>query len=119
MDTAFDQLLESPDNLEYLAQQSRLLNVSPRRFLREMGTLSHRGNGAKSQSCQVSKSFEERVAEVTARLRAMQVDVKAFAEHLKDESAYDAAMRLGLIGIVKDAPSDLSTNPKYLEGFGK
>ncbi|MEX0937737.1 MAG: hypothetical protein WDZ59_07730 [Pirellulales bacterium] len=28
------------------------------------------------------------------------------------------AMR-DLIGIVKDAPSDLSTNPNYLEGFGR
>jgi hypothetical protein len=119
MDTAFDQLLESPDNLEYLAQQSRLLNVSPRRFLREMGSLSHKGNDAKSQSSQVSKSFEERVAEVTARLRAMQADVKAFAEHLKEESAYDAFERAGLIGCIKDGPSDLSTNPKYMEGFGE
>ena len=25
----------------------------------------------------------------------------------------------GLIACVKDAPADLSTNPKYLEGFGK
>jgi hypothetical protein len=24
-----------------------------------------------------------------------------------------------LVGIVKDAPSDLSTNPKYMEGFGR
>lgn len=26
---------------------------------------------------------------------------------------------VGLIGCVKGAPSDLSTNPKYMEGFGK
>jgi hypothetical protein len=120
MDTAFDQLLESPDNLEYLAQQSRLLNVSPRRFLREMGSLSHKGNGVTSQSCQVRKSFEERVAEVTARLKAMQADLtEARAEHLKEESAYDAFRRAGLIGCIKDGPSDLSTNPKYMEGFGE
>lgn len=25
----------------------------------------------------------------------------------------------GLIGYVTDAPTDLSTNPKYMEGFGK
>jgi predicted DNA-binding antitoxin AbrB/MazE fold protein len=34
------------------------------------------------------------------------------------ESFYDAASRLGFIGCVKGAPSDLSTNKKYLEGFG-
>ena len=27
--------------------------------------------------------------------------------------------RAGLIGCVKDAPPDLSTNPQYMEGFGK
>jgi len=34
-----------------------------------------------------------------------------------DESFYDS-MR-DLIGIVKDAPPDLSTNPKYMQGFGR
>lgn len=33
-------------------------------------------------------------------------------------TAYDRAQRAGLIGIVRKAPKDLSTNPKYLEGFG-
>jgi hypothetical protein len=27
--------------------------------------------------------------------------------------------KAGLIGCIKDAPADLSTNPKYMEGFGK
>ena len=27
--------------------------------------------------------------------------------------------KAGLIGCIKDAPSDLSTNPKYMEDFGK
>ena len=37
----------------------------------------------------------------------------------KQESALDLARKLGLVGCVKDAPADLSTNPKYMEGFGK
>ena len=37
----------------------------------------------------------------------------------KPRTAYDAFKELGLIGCVKDAPSDLSTNPRYFEGFGK
>jgi hypothetical protein len=41
----------------------------------------------------------------------------AAPENGDGESFYDA-MR-DLIGIVKDAPSDLSSNPKYMEGFGR
>jgi hypothetical protein len=33
-------------------------------------------------------------------------------------TAYDHAKKAGLIGMVKGAVRDLSTNPKYLEGFG-
>lgn len=32
---------------------------------------------------------------------------------------YQLLHQAGLIGCIKDAPSDLSTNPKYMEGFGK
>lgn len=35
------------------------------------------------------------------------------------ESAYDLAKRLGVIGVLKGGPPDLSTNKKYFEGFGK
>ena len=34
-------------------------------------------------------------------------------------SAYHLASEAGLIGCVRRGPSDLSTNRKYLEGFGK
>jgi hypothetical protein len=37
----------------------------------------------------------------------------------KKESAFDGLKRLGLVGILKDGPKDLSTNKKYFEGFGK
>jgi metal-responsive CopG/Arc/MetJ family transcriptional regulator len=46
----------------------------------------------------------------------------ALREHLKAKkpavSCYDLALKLGIIGIYKDAPSDLSTNKDYFEGFG-
>jgi len=32
---------------------------------------------------------------------------------------YELLDKAGLIGCIKDAPPDLSTNPKYMEGFGK
>jgi predicted DNA-binding antitoxin AbrB/MazE fold protein len=37
----------------------------------------------------------------------------------EDRTLFELLDKAGLIGCVKDAPSDLSTNPKYLEGFGK
>ena len=36
-----------------------------------------------------------------------------------EESFYDAAMRLGLVGCLKSGISDLSTNPIHMEGFGE
>ena len=35
------------------------------------------------------------------------------------ESFYDRAQRRRLIGCVSGGPPDLSTNPTYMEGFGK
>ncbi len=38
-----------------------------------------------------------------------------------EETAYDVAGRAGLIGCIKGAPrspTDLSTNPRHMEGFG-
>ena len=47
---------------------------------------------------------------------------QALEEHLQRrpprESCYDIAKRLGIIGVYKDTPADLSTNPKHMEGFG-
>ena len=31
----------------------------------------------------------------------------------------DAFRKLGLLGTLTDAPADLATNPKYMEGFGE
>ena len=33
-------------------------------------------------------------------------------------TCYDLAQRAGMIGALKDGPSDLSTNPQHFEGFG-
>jgi len=37
----------------------------------------------------------------------------------KVQSAYDAAVALGVIGCAEGLPGDLSTNPKYMKGFGE
>lgn len=34
-------------------------------------------------------------------------------------TAFDRAKKAGLIGIVRNAARDLSTNPKHLRGFGR
>ena len=31
----------------------------------------------------------------------------------------DIAGRMGILGVYKDAPPDLSTNPEHMEGFGR
>jgi predicted DNA-binding antitoxin AbrB/MazE fold protein len=35
------------------------------------------------------------------------------------KTLFDVLNEVGWIGSIKDGPSDLSTNPKYMEGFGK
>ena len=35
-----------------------------------------------------------------------------------EASFYDLASRLGLIGSIEGCPSDLSSNPRYVAGFG-
>ncbi|MGI0480570.1 hypothetical protein ACN4EE_07245 [Geminocystis sp. CENA526] len=37
----------------------------------------------------------------------------------KTPTCYDLALESGIIGVAKDLPSDLSTNPDYFQGFGQ
>ena len=43
---------------------------------------------------------------------------KHLAEEPKNVSAYDLALQIGAIGCAKNLPPNLSTNKKYMEGFG-
>jgi metal-responsive CopG/Arc/MetJ family transcriptional regulator len=65
--------------------------------------------------------------ELEAEARAQGVQLsniirQVLERHLRERtprmSALQLAEKLGIIGCFKDAPSDLSTNPKYMEGFG-
>lgn len=80
---------------------------------------------------QIGADLERRVEEL-ARISGMApVDVvrEALEEYVarrgngsatcEDESLFDRAKRAGLIGCLNGSPSDLSTNPKYMEGFGR
>jgi Arc/MetJ-type ribon-helix-helix transcriptional regulator len=64
--------------------------------------------------------------EATARaegVRPSDVVRAALREHLKAkvprESCLDIARRIGILGVYKGAPHDLSTNPEHMEGFGR
>jgi Arc/MetJ-type ribon-helix-helix transcriptional regulator len=46
------------------------------------------------------------------------IEKLAAAERPRD-SCYDLFKKAGVIGMLKDGPPDLSTNPKYLEGLGR
>ncbi len=55
--------------------------------------------------------------------RASEVVRQAVDCYCRDQdhepTCYDIALKAGLIGVAKNLPPDLSTNPKYMEGFGK
>jgi Arc/MetJ-type ribon-helix-helix transcriptional regulator len=48
---------------------------------------------------------------------------QALEEHMRQrtprETCLDVARRIGILGIYKDAPHDLSTKPDHMEGFGR
>jgi metal-responsive CopG/Arc/MetJ family transcriptional regulator len=48
---------------------------------------------------------------------------QALEEHMRQrtprETCLDVARRIGILGVYKDAPHDLSTNPDHMEGFGR
>ncbi len=46
------------------------------------------------------------------------LDKEEASAERSEENCYDTAIKAGIVGMVADAPSDLSTNPKYFEGFG-
>jgi predicted DNA-binding antitoxin AbrB/MazE fold protein len=54
----------------------------------------------------VRLSIEQATAEQSALTRGAQ-------------TLHDALAAAGLLGCIPDGPADLSTNPKYMEGFGE
>jgi hypothetical protein len=59
-------------------------------------------------------SQEERLELVRAITKSSKEDDGTHARSL-----YDALNARGLVGFMSDAPTDLSINPKHMEGFGK
>jgi predicted DNA-binding antitoxin AbrB/MazE fold protein len=53
---------------------------------------------------------------------SLSIEKAATTEELADDAGptlFELLDKAGLIGCVKDGPPDLSTNPKYMEDFGK
>ena len=68
----------------------------------------------------------KRELEIEARekgVRPSDIVREALAEHVRrrtpQASCLDIARRIGFIGAYKGGPSDLSTNPEHMEGFGR
>jgi hypothetical protein len=69
------------------------------------------------QMRQLYRELESRMAATKQPAPAL-----AGAGHDAEETAFDVASRAGLIGCIEGAPrspTDLSTNPKHMEGFGR
>jgi predicted DNA-binding protein len=73
----------------------------------------------------VNKKVRSKLAQLAKQRGQTESDVaraalEKFVESEKPgETCYDIAKRLGIVGMIKGGPSDMSTNPKYLEGLGR
>lgn len=75
-------------------------------------------------SIRIPRELRRRLEEEATRNAKPESEVvrEALEGHLSRagrETCYELARRLGIIGCVKKAPRDLSTNRKYFEGFGR
>jgi predicted transcriptional regulator len=81
------------------------------------------------RTVRLDDALDQRLKEYTesADVSPSEVIREALEEYLEGHAGKDRQTvtfgeklrRSGLIGCIEDAPSDLSTNPKYMEGFGE
>lgn len=71
-------------------------------------------------SPELERRIRERARSAGRRPSTVVRDVleQHFADNELSPSCYDLAREARVIGCATDAPPDLSTNPKYFEGFG-
>lgn len=76
-------------------------------------------------SVRVARKLQQRLKHEAAASRKRPSDLVRHAleryldEGIAPESCYDVAVRTGFLGAARNAPPDLSTNRKYLKGFGR
>lgn len=75
-------------------------------------------------SIRISPALERTIQEHAraSGRRSSEVVREVLEKHFTDQrpslSCYELAHKAKVIGCVKDAPSDLSTNPQHFKGFG-
>jgi Arc/MetJ-type ribon-helix-helix transcriptional regulator len=80
---------------------------------------------ARRISIRVTEELDKQIASIVESSGRTESDVVRAAleeyceKHSAKPTAYDLFKAAGLIGCAKGLPSDLSTNPKYMEGFGR
>ncbi len=72
-----------------------------------------------SEAKRLPPDDQRRLVEELTRSADKSSDTEASGDNDKVRTLYDALQARGLIGCLTDAPPDLSTNPKYMEGFGR
>ena len=76
-------------------------------------------------SVRISPKLRQRLKHEAAAKRKRPSDVvrDALEQYLNErttaETCYDLAVRTGFLGVAKNAPADLSTNPRHFKGFGR
>jgi hypothetical protein len=69
---------------------------------------------------QSGKPWRQLLNEVIAAITTVQRASRQLqAEAVSSPSLLDRLLALGAVGIIKDGPSDLSTNRQHMEGFGR
>lgn len=90
-------------------------------------TLSDRGESMASQriSVRVPRGIAQRLKERSRTTGARESEMvrEALEKYLSksgnEQTAHDLAQKAGLIGCIRGAPKDLSTNKRHFKGFGK
>lgn len=76
-------------------------------------------------SLKLSEQLDRKLSAVVKRRRARKSDVvrEALERYMEESREIRKGSFLDLardlVGCVKDAPADLSSNPKYLDGYGR
>jgi predicted DNA-binding protein len=80
---------------------------------------------ARRVSLRISSALSKQLADFVKQTGRTESDVVREAleayclKHASNPSAYDRLQELGWIGDAKNLPTDLSTNPIHMEGFGR
>jgi predicted transcriptional regulator len=76
-------------------------------------------------SVRISQALRQRIAAMVRKSGRTESDIarEALEDYCEkqsaEKSAYDVFFEAGLIGDATGLPADFSTNPKYMEGFGR